>query len=166
MKMKIVMIALALTAATMLVAGCTSFGDNGTPSPTTTATAMPATGQNSVTPNPSQGGFTFTQSLTDAQKTQATSIALNNATVKDILNNAGYKVTGVTPAGTQYATEGMNVSTVLAIVSIEGGNTQHADGSSWTADQYSVFVDVNRNLVTSITHIEPKILPTPLPLSS
>jgi hypothetical protein len=148
MKLKSAIILWALVAIFVVVAGCTSFGGPGatTQAPATTVTSPGSTVQSS-TPQ------AMPQSLTEAQKTQATNIVKADAAMKDVLNKPGYDIIGVN-TGTEAGT---------AMVTIQGGNTQHADGSLWTPDQYTLIVDLNKNKITDTIHVEPKALPTPQP---
>lgn len=145
---------LALIVTMSMALGCTSTGGSG---PGATASSGPAH-QSTVTPQP-----VVAQSLTDAQKDKAISIAKGDSRVKDVLNKQGYKVIGVIPGGQEYWTKEMGNNAVIGIVTIEGGETVHSDGSRWTPDMYEVVVDVNGGKVINIIHIEPKPLPTPKP---
>jgi hypothetical protein len=151
MKLNSVIIVWAFTAVFIVAAGCTSFGGNGGPSATSYNT--PAATVTSVSPtSQSSGSQTIPQSLTEAQKTQAASIVKADATMKGVLNKPGYSIVGV-EAGT-------DAGALAAIVTIQGGDVQRADGSMWTQDQYTVTVNLDHGKVADIIHIEPKQLPT------
>ncbi len=150
MKLKSAIILCALVVVFIAVAGCTSSGGPGT---TTQPSATAPTGPGAATP--SSAPTARPQGLTDAQKAQAIDIVKADATMKDVLNKPGYKIIG--------AVQGVDAGT--AKVTILGGETQHADGSLWTQDQYTLIVDLNKNKITDTIHIEPKPLPTPEPLT-
>ncbi|AFD00874.1 hypothetical protein Mtc_2136 [Methanocella conradii HZ254] len=154
MKPNAALMVLALIVTMSIALGCTSTGGSG---PGATAPGGQAH-QSTVTPQP-----VVAQSLTDAQKDQAISIAKGDSRVKDVLDKQGYKVTGVVAGGKEYWTEEMGNNAVIGIVTIQGGETERSDGSLWTPDMYNVIVDVNGGKVINIIHIEPKPLPTPKP---
>jgi hypothetical protein len=136
------------TALFILVAGCISLGDNGSPGATLQGpSASLAAGSSQV----------VSQGLTDAQKTQAINIARNDPSSGKIFSQPGYAVTGVFPGGA-----GAN-NDVTVIVYIEGGDMTHPDGSIWTPDMYQVTVDITSNKVINTGHTQPKALPTPTP---
>jgi ABC-type Fe3+-hydroxamate transport system substrate-binding protein len=147
MKMKLIMIAIVLTAAMILVAGCTSSGSNGTASPTA-ATAAPTSSQNSASTSPGSGGLTSTQSLTDAQKTQAENLAMANATISSALKS-GYTLYGVS----------------IGDYTIPTAVVQYMYNSNQELDEYFVIVDLKQNKITDIKLVQ-KPLPTPRPLAT
>ena len=128
-----------IVAIFIIMAGCTSSGDNSNPTATVQSPSIHAS-----TNHPT--------SLTAAQKDQAISIVKADTTGKDVLGRQGYSVKDVLPSGNGYA-----------MVYIEGGSTVHSDGSIWTPDMYQMMVDLNSKKVTGVEHIEPKLLPTPTP---
>ena len=136
------------TALFILVAGCISLGDNGSPGATVQGPSA------SLTAGSAQ---VASQGFTDAQKTQAINIATGDSSVGKILGQSGYSITGVYPGGA-----GTN-NGVTAIVYIEGESMTHPDGSIWTPDMYQVTVDITSNRVINTGHTQPKALPTPTP---
>jgi len=155
MRLNAALMVLALIVMASMAPGCISGGvsEHGA---SATASSTPST-QGTATQVP-----VIAQSLTDTQKNQAISIARGDSRLKDIMNNPGYKVIGVMAGGKEYWTEEMGSNAVIAIVTVQGGETEHSDGSLWTPDQYSVVVDVNGGKVSKLIHIEPKPLPTPV----
>ncbi|WP_325380013.1 hypothetical protein [Methanocella sp.] len=146
MKMDSAIYVWGLTAVFIFAAGCISIGNDNNPGATLqspAATSMAGSPQ-AVSP-----------ALTDAQKTQAASIAKSDPSMSALLGKPGYTITGVFSEG-----PGAN-NDVNAAVFIEGESTVHADGSIWTPDIYQVSVDITANRVAGVKHIEPKVLPTP-----
>jgi hypothetical protein len=160
MRIRIIIMTLTLAIAIVLIEGCASFGDGGTPFPSPTIAPTTGTQSPGSTGHPTVSTAYVLPVLTDSQKSRAESLAKANDTVKrDILSKPQFSVTDVyadyPPAG---------LSDIVVRVTFEGRDAAHSDPLLWMPEQYLVFVDLATDRVTLITHVRPMQLPTPAPV--